>query len=220
MKRRKFLIKHSKGFSRVDALLAIIAAMLILALFLLYLNRKPDPFAIVHCRNYLKQIGLAFNYWANDNDFKYPMQVSESQGGSLESALNGLVLPTFALMSNEIGSPKILTCDADKNRYPKADNWPYLTEQKISYFINLDANYKIPSSILSGERSISIKGISGDIENILTITNAQDVYWRKFLHKGKGNVLFSDGSVLTTGNEEIKSIFNTNIIKTNRLIMP
>jgi len=39
----------------------------------------------ISCSNNLKQLGLAYQVWAGDNDGKFPMAVSVANGGALES---------------------------------------------------------------------------------------------------------------------------------------
>jgi len=70
----------------------------------------------INCANNLKQVGLAFRTWAIDNDGRFPMQVSVTNGGTMELVSSGLVFPHFQVMSNELSTPKILFCRADTQR--------------------------------------------------------------------------------------------------------
>ena len=64
----------------------------------------------INCVNNLKEIGLAFRVWEGDNGNKYPMETSVTNGGAMEFAERGIVYPIFQVMSNELGTPKLLIC--------------------------------------------------------------------------------------------------------------
>ncbi|EEF60848.1 hypothetical protein [Pedosphaera parvula] len=67
----------------------------------------------IHCINNLKQIGLAARIWSND------------RGGNLPSVSD------FLSMTNELATPKILICPADKSR--KTPDWSDVAAGGISY---------------------------------------------------------------------------------------
>src|SRR5258707_2707871 len=66
----------------------------------------------INCINNLKQVGLSFRTWALDNNDKYPMQVSVTNGGTIE-LINGSVFSPFQVMSNELCTPKNLKCSQE-----------------------------------------------------------------------------------------------------------
>jgi hypothetical protein len=67
---------------------------------------------LIQCVNNMKQLGLAVRIWANDNSNLFPEQV--------------------ILMTNEMGSPKILVCPADTARQPASD-WASWSAANLSY---------------------------------------------------------------------------------------
>jgi hypothetical protein len=78
-----------------------------------------DPFAEakgraqrIHCISNIKQIGLAARMWENDHKVGMPAD--------------------FLSMSNELTSPKILTCDADTAR-TRANDWREFDGSSVSY---------------------------------------------------------------------------------------
>ena len=100
------------------------------------LQPEVDPFAEskgkaqrIQCVSNMKQIGLAFRMWANDNKEIFPMD--------------------FLSASNELNSPKILTCPGDSAR-PRANNWQEFNASSISYeFLAPGGGSEDPSVVLT-----------------------------------------------------------------------
>lgn len=211
---------HEKsGATRRDVLIVLAAVFLMGLIFLASTRQRRDPNTRVNCIGNLKQIALASQLWAGDHGDKFPMQVPESQGGSLEGARAGHVAPTFLLMSNELQSPKILVCVDDKDRYPLPKFFEELTERKISYFIALDAEYPAPGSVLAGDRNIEVVGSREPVPGLLTFTNSVYLRWTHLLHGGEGNVAYADGSVQQATTRDLQKIFALGL-RTNRLVVP
>jgi prepilin-type N-terminal cleavage/methylation domain-containing protein len=114
--------KHSgRGMTLVEVLV-VIGVIAVLAALLLPALAKSGRSRRISCISNLKQIGLAFRMWANDHDNQMPWQVSREKGGTLELVADGSVLPHFLAISNELNSPKPLTCSSDAAR-SKAIVW-------------------------------------------------------------------------------------------------
>jgi len=56
------------------------------------------------CVNNLKQVGLAFRIFANDNGEQYPFNVSTTNGGAKELVGPGATFLQFRAMSNELST--------------------------------------------------------------------------------------------------------------------
>jgi hypothetical protein len=90
------------GFTRLDLLiLAALAAVAVVLLPLLARSNRRPPSARIACMNNLKQVGLAYRQWAIDNNDKYPMRVSVTNGGAMETSGGRDVYLNFLVMSNE-----------------------------------------------------------------------------------------------------------------------
>jgi len=92
----------------------------------------------INCMNNLKQVGLAFRLWSGDNDDRYPFNVPGAEGGTLEfcqrtpDGFDANAFRHFLVMSNELSTPKILTCPGDPSRKP-AQDWGDLTSANVTY---------------------------------------------------------------------------------------
>src|SRR5258708_28054014 len=109
------------------------------------------------CRNNLKMVGLAYRTWSLDSRDNIPQEVPIKEGGSKELLTSGQLFSHFQVMSNEIGTPKLLVCPADRERVI-AKNFLSGGNSNVSYFASLDAHDTLPSMFLSGDRNFALNG--------------------------------------------------------------
>jgi hypothetical protein len=94
----------------------------------------------ISCVNNLKQIGLTFRLWAQDNDDLFPFAVSTNNGGTRElcarvaGGADRNAFHHFLVMSNELGTPKILVCPSDADKKP-ALRFSDLQAGNVSYLV-------------------------------------------------------------------------------------
>ncbi len=183
-----------QAFTLAEVLVIGVVLVLVLAVILPALLPARRRESRLGCVNNLKQIGLAFRIWEGDNNDKFPMQVSVTNGGTLESVSTGLVFPHFLVMSNELVWPKILHCPVDTERTNAVTFTSDFNDGKVSYFVAVDASGSAPQGVLGGDRNLTLNGVPAP-RGLVPLSGRATVGWFTNLHVGKGNLLFADGSV-------------------------
>jgi len=183
----------AKGLTLVEVLISIVVVALLAVLAIAIFAKARPRAARINCVSNLKQIGLAFRMWSNDNGEKFPWNVSTTNGGTLEFAGRPEVFRHYLAASNELTSPKVLTCDKDKKR-TKASTWEQLTNdaQHISYFVGLDASEYRPQTILSGDRNVTTNGKPA--MGLVNVTSNTVLGFTREMHQTMGNIGLGDGS--------------------------
>jgi hypothetical protein len=177
--------------------------------------------ARIECISNLKELGIAYRVWSNDNGDHYPAEAPQTNGGwrdllKLPNAA-AYTWTNFAVMGDELGQdPRILACPADERK--AARTFANLANTNISYFVGPGANDTYPQAILGGDRNLGpgtmpapdygfspANGKGNDV-----IINGP-VCWTLKMHSegsapGCGNIILGDGSAQQTTS----GIFNLN----------
>ena len=173
----------------------------------------------LNCVSNIKQIGIAFRLWEGDNNDKYPMAVSVTNGGAMELVVTGNVAACFRVMSNELSTPRILLCPEDTHRTYATNFSTGFSGANISYFVNPDAAEAYPQMILDGDDNLLVNGKSAQ-PGILSIGTNGSVGWTKERHHGVGYIGMADGSAQQVTINGLQQTLQQTGIATNRLVLP
>jgi type II secretory pathway pseudopilin PulG len=212
--------------------IAVLAALLAILLPALAGARKRAK--RINCINNLKQVGLAFKQWSLDNDDKFPMQVSITNGGTMELIGSGNVFVHFRVLSNELNTPKLVFCpdesDPKRRRASVFDaetslgtgQIPFTNDQSVSYFVGVDATPDQPAMFLSGDANLTVSGKPGK-HGLISLWTNSPVAWAKPLrpyHGEGGNIVLAGGTAHQVGDAGLRELLRGAGVATNRLAMP
>jgi competence protein ComGC len=215
----RFSNQRNYALTLTEVLVVIAVLAVFVAIFLPALTPAKHHGGL-NCVSNLKQVGLAYRLWEGDNNDKYPMFVSVTNGGAMEAIATGNVAACFQVMSNELSTPKILVCPEDADRIAATNFTTDFNNSKISYFVSLDVTNEInPQMILCGDDNFEIGGVPVK-SGLLELSTNAPVSWTSARHHFAGNIGLADGSVQQVTTKGLQSAFQQAGLATNRLAIP
>jgi prepilin-type processing-associated H-X9-DG protein len=196
----RFSHQRNQALTLFETIVVIAVLAVALAMILPALAKAKRRSSKLNCASNIKQIGIAFRLWEGDNNDKYPMAVSVTNGGAMELVATGNAAACFQVMSNELSTPKILLCPEDTHRTYATNFSTGFSGDNISYFISADAVEIYPQMILDGDANLLVDGKPVQ-PGILNLRTGTTIAWTKDRHHGNGNIGMADGSAQqVTGN--------------------
>ena len=216
MKRR---FQKQQGLTIVEVLV-VIAVLLFLVWMFLPIFARAHIHGGTNCVSNLKQVALSFQIWESDNNNKYPMEVSVTNGGAMELIVTGNVAGCLMVMTNELSTPKILVCPADRERTEATNFGDDFNATHISYFIGVDVTNDDPAQrILCGDDNFLVNGFFVKSGLLQYPTNIP-IAWGAGRHKFVGNISYADGSVAELSSAQLQEAFLQAGLATNRIAIP
>lgn len=215
---------HFRAFTVIELLVILAILALILAVLVPAIAKAKAKADRISCVGHLKNIGLANRIFATDNNDLFPWEKKRAPTTNQHSFpdLSNLtaseqVNRIFRTLSNELFTPKIIACPADKRK--PAATWDDLTTNNIGYFLGTSSEEGYPQSLMAGDRNLVIDGQRA-FGLVQLTAETKIVEWDGTIHKFQGNVAMGDGSVQQFSSARFREQLKNTGITNNVLAFP
>jgi len=219
---KKVVVKTIPACTRIELLACIGAAALLLTIIIPTLANTATRSDRVACLNNLRQIGNAYSHFGlEDRLGRAPWRVGTAEGGNSDTVFKNNLAWQFSVISNSLESPKYLADPGDPRRsLNPAQHWGLTAggllnagwgNNALSYWLGLDGSFRLPRTILSGDRNLladpNVTGCSSGISPSSAVSPSGTV-WTNDVHGLSGNVLFFDGSTAQLDSAGVRTAFS------------